>query len=95
MWLPSNVISSMMQCRIDHASAAQHSSKAQDLQRQATPASFSGKAGVPNGKHSSSVNGKLAMSPAHRNTQIRCLCDINIDRGNMVQCEVGSQSFIS
>lgn len=73
--------------QIDHASAAQHSSKAQDLQRQATPASFSGKAGVPNGKHSSSVNGKLAMSPAHRNTQIRCLCDINIDRGNMVQCE--------
>ena len=41
-----------------------------------------------NGKLHSTVNGKLAMNPSHRNTQIRCLCDVNVDRGHMIQCEV-------
>lgn len=46
------------------------------------------RSGHQNGKLHPTVNGRLAMNPAHRNTQIRCLCDVNIDRNHMIQCEV-------
>lgn len=41
------------------------------------------------------VNGKLAAAPPMHSPRsaggiIRCICENNIDRGTMIQCEVGT-----
>ena len=71
------------------AAMVQLSEKIRDGSSQPFSTSSGAKAGQPaNGKLHATVNGRLAMHPAHRNTQIRCLCDVNVDRGHMIQCEV-------
>ncbi|KAK9806650.1 hypothetical protein WJX73_004251 [Symbiochloris irregularis] len=65
------------------AGTALHSAMAADQ----GPKAMSARQPYNHGKLSSTVNGKVALQSSYRNTQIRCLCDINVDRGSMLQCE--------